>query len=289
MTEIHPIKTGFVRVKEAQRQRRTGGLVRTLTDPDWSEWLPIYAWLIEHPEGLFLVDTGETARSGHPEYFPQWHPYYRWAMEVRVSPEDEIDAQLETMGLKPQDIDTVILTHLHTDHMGGIRHFPECRFLAAPGEVRRASGILGALRGYLPRHLPDWFSPQPAFSAQGGEMSPFDMVCPLTSDGSIAVVPTPGHTPDHLSVLVASGGVRYFLAGDASYTQEALLGQRPDGVSPSPGAATRTLSRILALAAREPLVYLPSHDPDAERRLDENEPIAEGSAAGALVNQNALG
>ena len=84
MVKIHAIQTGRVRIKVAQwRREKGGGLGRLFFSRDWSEWLPIYAWLVEHPEGLILVDTGETARTAEPGYFPRWQPYYRFADHLR--------------------------------------------------------------------------------------------------------------------------------------------------------------------------------------------------------------
>jgi glyoxylase-like metal-dependent hydrolase (beta-lactamase superfamily II) len=283
MIKIHPIQTGVVRVKEAQRKRRVGGLVRTLTDRDWSDWLPIHAWLIEHDEGLFLVDTGETARTKEPGYFPSWHPYFRWGMATRVELDQEVGPQLMELGFDPGDVDTVILTHLHTDHAGGLRYFPRSRILAATEEVRRAQGIMGKLRGYLPQRWPPWFAPQAPEWNRVRKTGPFAPSFPLTSDRAVTVIPTPGHTPYHMSVLVSTRERRYLLAGDTSYTQEALLRKEPDGVSPDPNMARRTLERILALAANRPLVYLPSHDPKAADRLRNLEAIPGSRAAGALM------
>jgi N-acyl homoserine lactone hydrolase len=74
---IHAIQTGTVAIRRRQRVGAAGRLrvLKTLTDNEWTEPLPILAWLIEHPEGLILVDTGETARATEPGYFPSWHPY----------------------------------------------------------------------------------------------------------------------------------------------------------------------------------------------------------------------
>ena len=71
---IHAIQTGTVQIKTAQRIRKSGGLVRVLTDSRWTTWLPIYTWVIDHPEGFIVVDTGETSKSSDPNYFPRWHP-----------------------------------------------------------------------------------------------------------------------------------------------------------------------------------------------------------------------
>jgi glyoxylase-like metal-dependent hydrolase (beta-lactamase superfamily II) len=272
-----------VRIKRAQKRRRLGGLLRTITDQDWTGWLPIHAWLIEHPDGLILVDTGETARTREVDYFPAWHPYFRWAMETRVELNDEIGPRLRDLGVEPEDVGTVVLTHLHTDHTGGIRYFPNARFLASPNEFHRARGLLGRLRGYLPEHLPSWFSPETPAQAEGRRIGPFYPCYSITPDGRVAVIPTRGHTPYHLSVLVTTPETRFLLAGDTSYTQEALLNQRPDGVSPSAVSAKRTLRGILALASTRPMVYLPSHDPESARRLDDLEPIPGAKAAGVLL------
>ena len=87
---------------------------------------------------------------------------------------------------------------------------------------------------------------------------------PLTRRGDVLIVPTPGHTPHHVSVLVA-GDPSYLLAGDTSYNQRLLLAGKIDGVSPNQRVARRTHARILALAQQRPLVYLPSHDPESAR------------------------
>ena len=77
---IHAIQTGTVAIKARQLNGRGRGALRpinTLLDPTWTEPLPIYAWVIEHPEGLIVVDTGETARVAEPGYFPWWQPYFK--------------------------------------------------------------------------------------------------------------------------------------------------------------------------------------------------------------------
>ena len=89
---------------------------------------------------------------------------------------------------------------------------------------------------------------------------------PLTSRGDVFVVPTPGHTPGHVSVVV-EGEVSVFIAGDTSYTEDLLRAGVVDGVSPDENAARKTMARIRELAAERPLVYLPSHDPAAAERL----------------------
>ena len=89
----------------------------------------------------------------------------------------------------------------------------------------------------------------------------------MTADGAIVAVATPGHTRDHLSVIVEDGDKAIFIAGDASYNEGAMLAGQIDGVSADESVALATLSAIRSFAASRPTIYLPAHDPDAARRL----------------------
>jgi glyoxylase-like metal-dependent hydrolase (beta-lactamase superfamily II) len=88
----------------------------------------------------------------------------------------------------------------------------------------------------------------------------------LTRRGDVIAIPTPGHTPSHVSVLV-HGQPSWFLAGDTSYNEGLLLAGKVDGVSPNVAQALETGKKILRLTQQEALIYLPSHDPDNVARL----------------------
>ena len=269
MVSIHPIQTGTVQVKSAQPRGRGRGFLRQvnmLLDRTWTEPLPIYAWLIEHPEGFLLVDTGETARTASGSYYPKWHPYYRLALRMNVRPDQEIGAQLPSLGIKPAEVGTVLLTHLHTDHAGGISHFPSSRFLVNEPEHKYARGTLGRLRGYLPQHWPARFQAN-AIPFQPVAFGPFGHTYCLTAAKDIIVIPTPGHTPGHVSVLVMLDDLCVVLAGDTTYTEATLLHRQVDGISPDERLALRTIDNILQLSRERHIVYLPSHDPESVVRL----------------------
>lgn len=102
--KIHAIQTGTVAITTRWREGVGHGrrrLVNTLLDREWTEPLPIFAFAIEHPEGVIVVDTGETARVSEPGYFPRWQPFFRFAVREQVQPEQEIAPQLEDSGSWP--------------------------------------------------------------------------------------------------------------------------------------------------------------------------------------------
>jgi glyoxylase-like metal-dependent hydrolase (beta-lactamase superfamily II) len=278
--KVHALQTGTVAIKERQQHGLGFGLrrrVNTLLDRAWTGPLPIYAWAIEHPEGLIVVDTGETARATRPGYFPSWNPYFRFGVRERVRPEEEIGERLRVLGVPPREVRWLVLTHLHTDHAGGLAHFQGVEILVTRTEYHQASGLGGQARGYLPQHWPTWFAPrQVAF--HDGPVGLFPRSHRLTRAGDVVLVPTPGHTAGHLSVLVHDGQTTLFLAGDASYTEALMLATALDGVAPREEMALATLTRIGRYARAAPMVYLPSHDPGAAARLAARQTVPVGQA-----------
>jgi N-acyl homoserine lactone hydrolase len=273
--KIHPIQTGTVAVKTLQRAGKGPGPLRlatTLIDRKWTEPLPIYAWAIEHPEGLIVIDTGETARVGEPGYFPAWHPYFKLGVREWVEPNQEIGPRLEAIGHSPRDVRWVVMTHLHTDHAGGLAHFPDSEILISRVEFQNAGGFMGQVRGYLPHRWPKWLKPR-LFELESNPFGPFPQSLPITDAGDLTIVPTAGHTKGHVSVVLDEADHAIFFAGDASYTERLMLDQVTDGVAPDQRSARETLRRIRELSTSRATVYLPTHDPGSADRLLARRPV----------------
>jgi glyoxylase-like metal-dependent hydrolase (beta-lactamase superfamily II) len=273
--KIHAIQTGTVAIKTRQVEGVGQGYRRQLNmflDREWTEPLPIYAFAIEHPEGVIVVDTGETARTSNPEYFPGWHPFYRYGLREWVAPEEGIGAQLQELGIRPRDVRWVVLTHLHTDHAGGLHDFPHNEILVSRGDLEIASGRRGLLRGYPNNRWPRWFDPT-IVDPSPEPFGPFPQSRRLTNAGDVTIVPVPGHTSGQIGVIVEDGDHAIFLAGDSSYTQDLMLRGIVDGPSPNDAVARLTHQRIRAFAVATPTVYLVAHDPETAIRLAERQVI----------------
>jgi N-acyl homoserine lactone hydrolase len=255
MTRVTPLLTGRVRIHAAQVEPRREGMTRvaqTVFGREWTDWLPAWSWAIEHPDGLIVVDAGVIAGF----VAPWWDVYHRVAIQIDMRPEDDLLARLREHGYDPADVRTHVATHLHIDHVGRLGALPAAEVVLSEREWREATSRTGRLRGLM-------LSPharqraRPVVFSDAGE-APFPSVHRLTADGAVTLLPTPGHSPGHLSVLVDR---RLLIVGDAVYSERQLRGGWIDGISPDPAAAHESIRRVRELCARTPTVLLPTHEP----------------------------
>jgi glyoxylase-like metal-dependent hydrolase (beta-lactamase superfamily II) len=256
--KIHALTTGTVRVKQSFLFARSGPLRQPalFVPGPFCDPLPIHLWVVEHDGRRILVDTGETAGASDV-------PFARF----EVGPGDELPAALAGIGLTAADVDTVVLTHMHGDHMDGAVHLGGAPVLVHDRELAYSrSAVSRFFQRVLRQPVPDGVRFEPV--ALGAPFGAFAASHDLTGDGRVLLVATPGHTPGHVSVLcVDDDGRHVLLAGDATDTLEQLRARRPDAVGPKPKVSVDTFDRILAHGREHGLVYLPSHDPESVARL----------------------
>jgi len=268
--KIYAIETGKVRITKRWRAGQGTGirrLLNTLLDKEYTEWLPIHVWVIEHPEGLIVIDAGAPADANKRLWFPPYMPLLQRAVTFDITPEQEVGPQLKKVGLATEDVRWVVLTHLHQDHEGGLNYFPKAEFVVSRKEWAAATGFSGRMNGYLNQRWPDWFQPT-LLDFDAGPLASFPAHQTLTQAGDVHIVPTPGHSLGHLSVILQDNGHSVFFAGDTSYTDKMLIDDVIDGVGPDIQAQHETHRQILAYAKDNPTIYLPSHDPEAKLRLE---------------------
>jgi glyoxylase-like metal-dependent hydrolase (beta-lactamase superfamily II) len=223
----------------------------------WSEPMPIHCWALEHDDSLLLVDTGETAEVRDI-------PFARF----EVATEHELPNALAKAGLALEDVDTVVLTHHHGDHLDGAVHV-RGPVLVHERELKFARSFRSRLfQRILRQPMPADVEFQP-IPLDGGPFGAFAESRPLTDDGRVVAVGTPGHTPGHISVVcVDDDGKHILLAGDATDSLEQLQARRADAIGPKPAVAIETIDSILAHGRAHPTVFLPSHDPESVARLE---------------------
>lgn len=255
---IHALTTGEVLLKHSFLHARQGWRRRLdlfLPGP-WSGPMPIHCWAVEHGDKLLLIDTGETA-TAHDISFARF----------AVRPDQELPAALDSAGFKADDVNVVVLTHMHGDHMDGAIH------VRGPVLVHEAELSFARSRGarfnqkVMRQPVPAGVDFRP-FPLDSGPFGAFARSRPLTDDGRIVAVDTTGHTSGHISVIcIDDDGRHILLAGDATDTIEQLRALRADAIAPKPAVAVATMRTILAHAGQHPTVYLPSHDPKSVARL----------------------
>lgn len=230
--------------------------------------------LIRHPTaGTVLFDTGYS-----PEFFAatSGFPYrlYACVTPVHLAPSETAAAQLQRLGIAPESVGHVILSHFHADHVAALRDFPRATFHfmhEAYDAVRGRTGLAALRAGYLPSLLPPDFSNRMRTLARGSlqplpnELAPFSMGFDLFDDGTVWGVPLPGHADGHLGVYFAAHGMSHFLVGDACWSKRAFTEHRyPHWLAEMIVADKRvyreTVHGLGLLHARNPhLNIIPSH------------------------------
>ena len=161
--------------------------------------MPAFTFLVEGGDRLLLVDTG----------FPS--PAYARQNKLSKAPwPDDVTVihQLKRAGFEPEDIDDIVITHLHWDHCSHMAHFPNARFFVHPKELAFAHDPLPMYyQSYLHPALGlkrpyDHLKLEPV--VEGDEIMP-----------GVTVLETPGHTPGHIALSVDAPSGEYLLVGDA--------------------------------------------------------------------------
>lgn len=214
--------------------------------------VPVPFYLIEHPKGWVLYDTGNAYETVHNKK-EHWGDVLA-AYNVVMSEEQWCVNAIQKVGVKPEDIKYVVLSHLHLDHAGCVGHFPNARYVVQRKELHFAYVPDYYMKGaYIRKDFDkdvDWMILE-------GEPS-YD----LFGDGKIITVFTPGHTPGHQSLLVnleKSGSMLF--AADSCYTVENLVDNALPGLAANYIEAVKSVEVLKRYEANGAQIVV-GHDPE---------------------------
>lgn len=272
MVKVYALRLGATKVPFGQFYgglhgwRGLPAFYRFATDKRHFIIVPIHAYLVDHPqEGLILADAGINWRQAH-----EHGHYYRGLMhylldddEYQLDPSEELPAALQRVGHRPEQVRRVVLTHLHEDHVGGLAYLPDAEVIVSRQEWDQRGW---KLFGFVPMVYQP--SLQPAASITpidytSGPFENFQASYDLTADGAVKLLPTPGHTPGHLCVLIQLDGYQLLITGDCLYTLRHLANDDVQAFGAGAWVPNQNASikRIAELKRRLPeLVLVPGHD-----------------------------
>jgi N-acyl homoserine lactone hydrolase len=175
-----------------------------------------------------------------------------------IDREQEIDKQLLKIGINPNHVKAVVLTHLHLDHVDGLRHFPKAKVIVNKQEWKNPFGD-------LPKLYPEWFKPE--LIELDEKYQNFDHAFYLTDFKDLIAIHNPVHTLGSISVVLKTDDFDFAFAGDICYHQDQLINNSYAGINTGDIAARDTYSKFKTLAKTSKLVFLPSHDKEAGKHL----------------------
>jgi N-acyl homoserine lactone hydrolase len=236
---------------------KISGLIPTIPkDKDRDITIPVSMWVIDHPKGLVVYDTGNNAAVADGKCKSYWAEGMCDFLKPSQHRDDVIDQQLKKLGYSPEQVKVVITSHSHLDHIGNIKLFPKAIHVIQKKELYQA-------------WWPEKFQKGPAFV-----MGDFDGVArdfnylelegdyDLFGDGSVTVLSTPGHTLGHQSVrLHLASGKTLVLSQDAIWMKENLDGY-PAGLNYSVKDYNNSIARLKAIRDLEDGEIFMAHDQD---------------------------
>ena len=261
---LHIFHTGKVRVDQAIPLHEANPLAVTglFRSKKKQMILPVSAYLIDHPKGKILIDTGWDTK------YAAERPKQLFGMVDKISApiinaEEGIDHKLKTIGLRPQDIDHVFISHMDFDHSSGLRLVKNAQ------DIRCSAEEWAACNRFSLRYVDTWTGvcKVGTFSYAQSGIGPVGRSYDVFDDGTILLVHTPGHSHGLFSVMLRGKDGYIVLGNDGAYLPASFSEHKIPGFTVSKQLAAQTLDWLIQCKKDSSCmgVYV-NHDPSVEEQ-----------------------
>jgi glyoxylase-like metal-dependent hydrolase (beta-lactamase superfamily II) len=241
MTTNHSVHAMMVGMSESWW--RSGIMPCLRSDVDRDKPVAYIFWLIEGSNGPIVVDTGY-----HPDYVaPEWAHGKQFVEPPKL---------LAEVGIKSDEVKTVIVTHFHQDHFTGFDYFPKAKFVIQRAELEFWTGPRMRYQ-VLDSQIRPKVRPGLERLKQQGRIELIDGDHELYA--GLNLLKAAGHTPGSQMIALQTAGGTAVLCGDIAYTLKNIRDHHPVGWYYDLGDTVAALDRALATAARPDLAF-PNHD-----------------------------
>jgi N-acyl homoserine lactone hydrolase len=243
------------------------GILQNLAPNDPPIVIPVGFYVIKHPKGNIVFDTGNNDKLIQD---PNYWPAGLQGLKPAMTPDVAIDVQLKKIGLTPDDIKYVVLSHMHLDHGGNVGKFPNSTIVVQKSEIQNAFWPEPGTGGpYVIGDFAGLRAPNSNYpNAQ--KMIQLDGDLDVFGDGSVVVHRWVAHTPGSqmMTVKLKNTGLA-ILTGDNVYFRENVEKNLPPNIvlAYKPDGFYRAYEWIRMLMATQKADYFTAHDPDAYKAL----------------------
>lgn len=177
--------------------------------------LPVSSYLIKHPKGNILIDTGWDTKYAHKKP-TQWFGMVNQISAPIIKENEGIDSKLKSVGLLPKDISHIFISHMDFDHTSGLRLVKEAE------DIRTSKEEWTACNKFSFRYVDTWtgICDVKTFEYSDNGIGPFGRSYDVFGDNSVLLVHTPGHSYGLFSVLINGTDGYIVLGNDAAYLTE---------------------------------------------------------------------
>lgn len=239
MLTVHAMTCGWMTMDLGAMLKGEQGKIR----------IPVPSYLIRHPKGLALYDTGlhKSMQTSPDDRLGVLAPMF----DIHYEQNEDVAARLAQLDVDVKDIAYLVNSHLHFDHCGGNDAIPNAPIVVQRAELEGAKNpeIAGTV-GFFDQ---DWDHGHD-FILADGEYDIFE-------DGTVVCIPTPGHTPGHQSLKITQNNAVTVLAGDACYLRRSLEEMWLPALTFDSDQMLESFKKLRELESQGARIFY-GHDPD---------------------------